>query len=124
LIDLCDFEKNCFRKKDKARITILKRSDLLVQPVNSETNFLSSPRIKSDCVCSPQLPGHPPLTAERYPLPSGISYYEGRGLIGKEHKRLIGRELEYKSLNNAVSGMLDNRKNESAIAISGMGGIG
>jgi Cdc6-like AAA superfamily ATPase len=64
------------------------------------------------------------LTAERYPLPLGTCYYEGRGLISEKNIKLVGRESEYNNLNKALSGMIRDEKNDSAIAISGMGGIG
>jgi hypothetical protein len=38
--------------------------------------------------------------------------------------RLVGRESNYKSLNKALSDMIRYQRQDSAIAISGMGGIG
>ncbi|KAE9364446.1 hypothetical protein N431DRAFT_563751 [Stipitochalara longipes BDJ] len=71
-----------------------------------------------------ELPGHPPVTAERFPLPSGKAYYEGKGLLARGGDRLVGRITEYSDLQRIVSEMIDGIAESTAIAISGIGGIG
>jgi len=64
------------------------------------------------------------VSAERFPLPPGKAYYEGKGLLGKGGDRLVGRANEYNELQLVVSGMLSGTGESTAVSISGLGGIG
>jgi hypothetical protein len=54
----------------------------------------------------------------------GRTYYEGKGLLRKGSDRLVGRCTEYSELQGVVSRMIKETTNSTAVAISGIGGIG
>ena len=65
----------------------------------------------------------PPVDARHYPLPSGRKWYEGKGLRTKDQLRnLSGRQEELKSLGDLVAKC--QQSSASAIAVTGIGGIG
>jgi hypothetical protein len=78
----------------------------------------------SNSDCFPQLPGHPPITEPRFPLPVGKPYYEGKGLLRRGKERLIGRVDECVELQWMIQDLLIGTSQMTALAISGMGGIG
>ncbi|KAG4439731.1 hypothetical protein IFR05_004809 [Cadophora sp. M221] len=67
--------------------------------------------------------GMPPIDARHYPLAPDRRWYEGRGLRPERQPRALhGRQTELQSLNDLV--VICQRDNHSAIAVTGIGGIG
>ncbi|PVH79970.1 hypothetical protein DL98DRAFT_629699 [Cadophora sp. DSE1049] len=67
--------------------------------------------------------GVPPVDSRHYPLAPGKRWYEGRGLYPERQPRVLhGRQTELQSLNEFLA--LCHRNDFSAIAVTGIGGIG
>lgn len=101
---------------------ILKHSRRSASICYNLLNCVKCRNLDSDALI--QLPGHPPVTAERFPLPSGKAYYKGKGLLGRRGDRLVGRAAEYDELVRVASAMLDGTGESTALSVSGIGGIG